>query len=706
MSDTINIGGITVSKFYLGGSSDVKIYLGTTKLYPNVDYSNCFKFVATNSGTFTFTGNDIDYSLDSGATWATLSNGNATPTITAGSIILWKANGLTPTLSAGIGTFSSTANFTAAGNVMSLLYGDNFEGQTSLAGKEHALRKLFAGCTTLTNIDNMSLPATTLSDRCYRDMFGGCTSLTSIENLVLPATTLANYCYYSMFNGCTSLTTVPSDLLPATTLAENCYNSMFNGCTSLTTVPSDLLPATTLAKRCYYNMFQQCTSLTTPPQLPATTLATGCYYNMFYQNSSLRTSPVLSAETLVQDCYRQMFYNCRSLNKIICLATDISASNCTSNWVSNVAASGTFYKASGMSSWTTGNSGIPTSWTIVDYSPYKLVAQHSDLTEYKVACNASSVLSSAETKADSASASTRNVTIGDCVTELGAYTFNSFANLTGVTLPSGLTTIGERCFDSTHGITSITLPNSVVSINDSAFRHMHGLKELNIPSGVTTIPYMCFNDCTALSSFTIPSNITAISGNAFSYCTALKEVHFQGTTPPVFGTNVFNGSTNLEKIYIPSCDNYDAYAAALPNYTDLIYAEGTNTKCQTTTPSVKMTQANSWNYSADTNSNVYRIQKSASSSGQLTTCYISVSGVSEVVFTLNLSSNQSGINYSSSKDNYATSTTINSTASGSNTWTLGGLTQGNSYTIRCKLIRRSGQYISGTNAGANITWTS
>lgn len=212
---------------------------------------------------------------------------------------------------------------------------------------------------------------------------------------------------------------------------------------------------------------------------------------------------------------------------------------------------------------------------------YKLVAQHSDLTEYKVACNGSSVLTSAETKADSASASTRNVAIGDCVTELGAYTFNSFANLTGVTLPSGLTTIGERCFDSTYGITSITLPNSVVTINDSAFRHMHGLKELNIPSGVTTIPNMCFNDCTALSSFTIPSNITAISGSAFSYCTALKEVHFQGTTPPVLGTNVFNNSTSIEKIYIPSCDSYDAYAAnaQFSAYTDLIYAED-ETKCK------------------------------------------------------------------------------------------------------------------------------
>jgi hypothetical protein len=44
MSDTINIGGITVSKFYLGGSSDVKIYLGTTKLYPHLQ-EPCFAVV-------------------------------------------------------------------------------------------------------------------------------------------------------------------------------------------------------------------------------------------------------------------------------------------------------------------------------------------------------------------------------------------------------------------------------------------------------------------------------------------------------------------------------------------------------------------------------------------------------------------------------------------------------------------------------------
>lgn len=51
MSNTINIGGIQVGKFYLGGSSDVKIYLGTTKLYPHLQ-EPCFA-VVDNISTYT-----------------------------------------------------------------------------------------------------------------------------------------------------------------------------------------------------------------------------------------------------------------------------------------------------------------------------------------------------------------------------------------------------------------------------------------------------------------------------------------------------------------------------------------------------------------------------------------------------------------------------------------------------------------------------
>ena len=180
---------------------------------------------------------------------------------------------------------------------------------------------MFYECANLTTAP--VLPATTLAPYCYRNMFSDCSSLTTAPELL--ATTLADECYYGMFGGCTSLTTAP--VLPATELAAGCYSNMFSGCTGLTTAPE--LPATTLADNCYNSMFENCTSLTTAPELPATILARYCYRNIFGGCTSLTTAPILPATTLAYYCYYCMFYGCTNLNHITCLATDISASNCT-----------------------------------------------------------------------------------------------------------------------------------------------------------------------------------------------------------------------------------------------------------------------------------------------------------------------------------------------------------------------------------------
>ena len=127
-----------------------------------------------------------------------------------------------------------------------------------------------------------------------------------------------------------------------------------------------VLPATTLATGCYQQMFYGCTSLTNAPELPASTLALNCYSGMFRYCSSLTTAPELPATTLTYGCYRDMFNGCTNLNHIECLATDISASDCLTNWVSGVASTGTFVKNPSMTSWTEGNNGIPTGWTIQD----------------------------------------------------------------------------------------------------------------------------------------------------------------------------------------------------------------------------------------------------------------------------------------------------------------------------------------------------
>ena len=236
----------------------------------------------------------------------------------------------------GIQTTPSTGKFECHGNIMSLLFGDDFEDKTTIP-----------------------------SENCFFFQFFSCNGLLTAPEL--PSTTLTNHCYENMFYGCTNLTSAPE--LPATTLAEGCYNSMFANCTNLTTAPE--LPATTLADSCYSNMFIGCTSMTTAPSvLPATTLLEGCYRGMFNGCTSLTTAPELPATTLVYSCYSYMFKGCTNLNHITMLATDIPemiANECMYTWLEGVASNGVFVKHPDMHTIENSPSGIPIGWTVIDY---------------------------------------------------------------------------------------------------------------------------------------------------------------------------------------------------------------------------------------------------------------------------------------------------------------------------------------------------
>ena len=274
---------------------------------------------------------DIMYSTDN-SSWNTLNSGESI-LINNGDKVRFKGT-CSPTID-GIGKFSTTQNYKVYGNIMSLLYGDDFIGKTDLTVHRYnyVFTTLFANSTTLIDTSELILPATTLTECCYKYMFYNCTNMVTAPKL--PATKLANDCYQAMFKDCTSLTTAPE--LPAMTIAQRCYQIMFDGCTSLTHVPE--LPATTLANGCYSGMFQDCTSLTTAPDLLAAKLNDYSYNNMFT--------------------------GCSNLNYIKMLATDISADHCMYAFVSGAASSGTFIKHPDIEI-PRGQDGIPYGWTIVN----------------------------------------------------------------------------------------------------------------------------------------------------------------------------------------------------------------------------------------------------------------------------------------------------------------------------------------------------
>lgn len=78
---------------------------------------------------------------------------------------------------------SSSMLFDAEGNIMSLLYGDDFKDKTSLKGLTHlCFSELFAN-TNIVSAKNLILPSTTLASNCYKSMFEGCSKLTKITML-------------------------------------------------------------------------------------------------------------------------------------------------------------------------------------------------------------------------------------------------------------------------------------------------------------------------------------------------------------------------------------------------------------------------------------------------------------------------------------------------------------------------------------------
>lgn len=210
------------------------------------------------------------------------------------------------------------------------------------------------------------------SDTKFISLFSGNNHLvignnTFAPNLILPYISGIAGVYERLFMGVNFNDTVmPSELLSTTGVAKGAFNSAFRE-SNIIKAPklpvSKVIPST-----CYANMFNKCTKLIdiSEIELSADEIGTESCLQMFYYCSILKQAPVLNIATLSDRCYKQMFRGCKKLNYIKCLATDISANDCTYKWVDLVSKTGTFVKSANMSGWTTGINGIPSGWTVVD----------------------------------------------------------------------------------------------------------------------------------------------------------------------------------------------------------------------------------------------------------------------------------------------------------------------------------------------------
>lgn len=220
--------------------------------------------------------------------------------------------------------FSSNVKFNVSGNILSLVYLDNFQNQKYLIQQSNLIT---SSSNSLWNYCNWEYNGV----RCYRNMgdqysgiFGGMfkdnTNLISAGNLVFSMKHVCETFSY-MFYGCTSLVDFPQ-FIDGIVCWGDPFSNMFYGCTSLKKVE---------------------------------------------KFSPIFASHIRGANGSNSYCYR-MFYGCSSLNYVKCLMTNPYESGTSEpfsmgSWLSGVSQTGTFVKRRNIY-WSTGVSGIPSGWTV------------------------------------------------------------------------------------------------------------------------------------------------------------------------------------------------------------------------------------------------------------------------------------------------------------------------------------------------------
>ena len=131
------------------------------------------------------------------------------------------------------GVTITTADYNVYGNIMSLCYGDNFIGQTTLLA-DYTFCQLFKSAN-ITSAENLILPAMTLRESCYRAMFSKALKLTISPTFI--ATALVSQCYKYMFESCGSLTKITC-LAESNMTTSNTLQSFTGQASGLPSVPA------------------------------------------------------------------------------------------------------------------------------------------------------------------------------------------------------------------------------------------------------------------------------------------------------------------------------------------------------------------------------------------------------------------------------------------------------------------------------------
>ena len=178
------------------------------------------------------------------------------------------------------------------------------------------------------------------------------------------------------------------------------------------------------------------------------------------------------------------------------------------------------------------------------------------------------------------------LSLPDTITEIGGFSFVG-AQIDSLNIPANLNSIGWRAFYNctqltkieikdlnkwlcanisssvfencpTHElilngkkVTSVTYPDNITSTGNSLM-YCSGITNIVLPNSITQIGY--FRNCIDLQNINIPENVTMFSSYGFARCSKLSAINVpEGVTE--LPNSLFDGCSKLETITIPAAIN-------------------------------------------------------------------------------------------------------------------------------------------------------
>ena len=150
--------------------------------------------------------------------------------------------------------------------------------------------------------------------------------------------------------------------------------------------------------------------------------------------------------------------------------------------------------------------------------------------------------------------SIKKVVIGDGITHIGEYAFQSCSMVIDIQISNSVEDIGKGAFyDCYRGgdtdVPTLTIPGNVKTIGADAFMYCNELKTIIMEEGVKSIEIGAFYGCSSLENITFPSTIEFIGYDTFTGSVWLKNQ--KETKDYVIVNNILIATPFEENIIIP-----------------------------------------------------------------------------------------------------------------------------------------------------------